>query len=689
MRTGLFGKVYTKVLASFLTVVVLMTSFDVNIVKAEDESIKGKYVSYRVDTIEYLAKGYDKLAIDFSSNFDAKVYACVRRTQDSSLTAAELKELTAVNVSADTEKSIYCGYYNHKYSLEAGDVVNVFIGGEDASGKFYGPYVVNNHTLKYFPAGDGSASNAYQIWNWRHLANVGAYGSKNVCFQLMQEIDMSEYPYDKKCITDSDLAGSFQGNNHSILNSKASLFDWIKDTGVVYNTFVVNSYISNGSTGVIANQNKGKISHCAVIKTSLYPKSNSDAGGLVGVNNGSIYTSKVQDVTVWNSGSVGGIAGDNRGLIEKCYSEAIVGGSYATAGGIAGNNYGAIRTCWSNALPDAKIEGGIAGGNHGDAVITNCASQVYTDDPESVLKSVGGGYLGGSIVGYINGNGDYILLNSGAVNHPAPLPEIPDDASEEEINRIMNYYNNVTVPRWTKHHGEVNILTGLTFEDPVVDIIAEAVADLAGFFTVHCIAQSKLHYETNAYNKAFPMTEIELVKAKASGESKTEEPIKSVKVSGCKVTATDMDKKEVQYDAPASTKAKSVTIPKKVTVNKVEYKVTSIKTGAFKNNKYVTKITASNVQNIGSKAFYGAKKLKTVTLGKKVNKIGAYAFKNCKVLKTITIKSTKLTSKNVAKNAFKGIGNKTVIKVPKKKLKAYKKLFKSKGLSAKVKIKGI
>ena len=70
-----------------------------------------------------------------------------------------------------------------------------------------------------------------------------------------------------------------------------------------------------------------------------------------------------------------------------------------------------------------------------------------------------------------------------------------------------------------------------------------------------------------------------------------------------------------------------------------------------------------------------------------IRSIGKKAFSGCKKLKTIIIKSKKLTSKTVSKKAFKGLTKATTIKVPKKKLKAYKKLFKSKGLSSKVKIK--
>lgn len=69
----------------------------------------------------------------------------------------------------------------------------------------------------------------------------------------------------------------------------------------------------------------------------------------------------------------------------------------------------------------------------------------------------------------------------------------------------------------------------------------------------------------------------------------------------------------------------------------------------------------------------------------KVTKVDDNAFNGCKKLKTIIIKSTKLTDKSVAKNAFKGLSKNTVIKVPKKKLKAYKKLFKKKGFKGKVK----
>ena len=133
-----------------------------------------------------------------------------------------------------------------------------------------------------------------------------------------------------------------------------------------------------------------------------------------------------------------------------------------------------------------------------------------------------------------------------------------------------------------------------------------------------------------------------------------------------KVEVADEKKEEVLYKAPVNKKAKTVTIPSTVKINGETYKVTVIADYAFKNNKTITK----------------------VTIGSNIKSIGKNVFKGCKKLKIIKIKSTKLTSKTVSKNAFKGLTKATTIKVPKKKLKAYKKLFKSKGLSSKVKVKG-
>ncbi len=146
----------------------------------------------------------------------------------------------------------------------------------------------------------------------------------------------------------------------------------------------------------------------------------------------------------------------------------------------------------------------------------------------------------------------------------------------------------------------------------------------------------------------------------------------------------------------------SVKVGKKVTVNSSKYKVTSVKSGSRavqftkgkKNAKSVVipgtvKISGKNykVTSIAKNAFKGNKKLKKVTIGANVNKIGKAAFKGCKNLKSIIVKTKKLTAKKTGANAFKGINKKATFKVPKKKVKAYKKIVKAKGAAKTVKVK--
>ena len=139
---------------------------------------------------------------------------------------------------------------------------------------------------------------------------------------------------------------------------------------------------------------------------------------------------------------------------------------------------------------------------------------------------------------------------------------------------------------------------------------------------------------------------------------------KTISTGTYKVTTSSAKGKEVSFMKPASSKKTSLTIPATVKIDGYTYKVTEIAPKAFKNNK----------------------KLKSVTFGKNVKKIGKEAFSGCKNLNKITIKSTVL--KSVGKNAIKGIDSKATIKVPKKQLAKYKKLFKSKtGFKKSMKVK--
>ena len=143
----------------------------------------------------------------------------------------------------------------------------------------------------------------------------------------------------------------------------------------------------------------------------------------------------------------------------------------------------------------------------------------------------------------------------------------------------------------------------------------------------------------------------------------------------------------VQYTGPKSTAKGTVTIPAKVEVDGVSYRVTSIADNAFKNNKKITRVViGSNIVTIGKNAFAKCTNITSIVVGKNVTKIEKNAFYGCKKLEKITIQSEKLTSKSIAKYAFRGISKKTVVKVPTSKYKAYKKMLYAKGLNKKVQI---
>ena len=108
-----------------------------------------------------------------------------------------------------------------------------------------------------------------------------------------------------------------------------------------------------------------------------------------------------------------------------------------------------------------------------------------------------------------------------------------------------------------------------------------------------------------------------------------------------------------------------------ISASSLPSKLNVIGANAFYGCKKLTTVTiGKNVTKIGDKAFYKCTKLKKITIPSNVSSIGKQAFYGCGKLKTITIKTTKLTTKKVGSNAFKGIYSKATIKVPKKKLSA-------------------
>ncbi|MCR4902709.1 MAG: leucine-rich repeat domain-containing protein [Butyrivibrio sp.] len=134
------------------------------------------------------------------------------------------------------------------------------------------------------------------------------------------------------------------------------------------------------------------------------------------------------------------------------------------------------------------------------------------------------------------------------------------------------------------------------------------------------------------------------------------------------------DAGEVEYEAPATTTAKSVTIPDEIKDEKGNvYKVTSVAPNAFKNNKKITKaVIGKNVTTIGANAFSGCKKLKNLELdGNVVKTIGKNAFKGTKKGLKVKIfaKNKKTAQKLFNKVVKKGKAKGAVLKFKKRAVK--------------------
>ena len=171
-------------------------------------------------------------------------------------------------------------------------------------------------------------------------------------------------------------------------------------------------------------------------------------------------------------------------------------------------------------------------------------------------------------------------------------------------------------------------------------------------------------------NVKVTVKEAEKEPANPTNPAKPSQPTTKTVKKGTKLTVgtnifvvTNVKAKTVSYKGTKKKKVAKITIPATVKSGNQVYKVTAIADNAFKNNK----------------------KIKTVVVGKNVRTIGKKAFYGCKNLKKITVQSSII--KKVGAKAFKGINKKAVIKVPSKKYKAYKKVFKGKGQVKTVTIK--
>lgn len=471
-------------------------------------------------------------------------------------------------------------------------------------------------------------------------------------------------------------------------------------------------YGATRSIGGICGDNYSTIESCYNIGII---EGNFMVGGIVGVSSGLGNTIWIKDCynrgnVIGDTKDIGGIGGYiGSSLVENCYSQATVSGN-TNVGGICGNSN---KVDFQNAYYDSNLYTGDAIGCLKDATAEKTEgkpSQAFESGEIAYLLQAGreeaiwGQTLSGNDVQA------YPILGGAKVYQNITY----QDCAKDEAHTVYTYANDQkpTVYEYTLQEVKAKAATCTEAGNTayyVCSVCGKLYADQEGNNEVsantvvvpakgHSFtwiidreateqAEGSRHEECSICHEKKAAVAIpklssstqpsqkpsEAPSQKPSG-SPSQQPGQDIKVpaKGTKLTAkgasyqvTSAAEKNptVVYKGSKKQKA-SVTIPDTVTIDKVTYKVTSIAANAFKNNK----------------------KLKKVVIGKNVTKIGKKAFYGCSKLKKITVKTTKLTKKNVGRQAFKGIHKKATFKVPKKKISSYRKVFRARGAAKTTKV---
>ena len=432
-------------------------------------------------------------------------------------------------------------------------------------------------------------------------------------------------------------------------------------------------------------------------------------GGLVGNSVDSNISNAIvgKDSIIEGDSNVAGIVGENRGDIKNCFNSAkIVGKEYVA--GIAtgiGTELVKIENCYNLGEVDAKDNTDKMGAlTYADNKIFNVANSynlgtvkdlsgdkaqfnandTYTNVAYNSENGIAAAEGTTGITGYTAAQfKDRTVVDALNANDGVEETVWYQNTENPDLAFNMTVTSDITVP------GTLNVTLGKTMklqasitpEDATNKILVytssdDTIASVKEDGTVSGLKLGTADITVKAMdtgkekNVKVTVKEAEKEPANPTNPAKPSQPTTKTVKKGTKLTVgtnifvvTNVKAKTVSYKGTKKKKVAKITIPATVKSGNQVYKVTAIADNAFKNNK----------------------KIKTVVVGKNVRTIGKKAFYGCKNLKKITVQSSII--KKVGAKAFKGINKKAVIKVPSKKYKAYKKVFKGKGQVKTVTIK--
>ncbi|WP_254863477.1 GLUG motif-containing protein [Halovivax gelatinilyticus] len=211
-----------------------------------------------------------------------------------------------------------------------------------------------------FAAGTGSADDPFVIEDWGHLDNVR--WTPNSTFTLANDLDSETDGYDDVAAASAndgdgfepidDFEGTFDGDSATISDlqidrgdeADVGLFGSTSDSAIIDDVHLENATVTGESNvGGLVGDNQGTI----LESSAKVDVSGSDekVGGLVGINLGKL-THSYATGDIDGDESVGGLVGQNYEDVSESYATASVNGS-TFVGGLVGYNDGEVNESYA------------------------------------------------------------------------------------------------------------------------------------------------------------------------------------------------------------------------------------------------------------------------------------------------------------------------------------------------------
>ena len=287
--------------------------------------------------------------------------------------------------------------------------------------------------------GDGNYATPFFIKNQEQLAGIGVTTSENgeglifplsSSYKLVSDINLIGTWTPIGSATEDGFVGNFDFNGHTIqglsiteATGNVGLFSLVGETGVVRNAKLKNVSITSGTNaGSLVGVNNGTVEYASVEEINITLGANGVAvGGLVGVNYGNITKSEIKSGNIRSTnteGVVGGLVGlnsikENRSANISRSSAIcnVTGEKYV--GGLVGQSIDSIiENCYAGSLESEAIitvgstayAGGIAG-----QIEAHNAKKSFVADTYAVMRfAQGTANHMGAIIGY---NKNQSMLN--------------------------------------------------------------------------------------------------------------------------------------------------------------------------------------------------------------------------------------------------------------------------------------